>query len=135
SAGMPLPRIGVTAWFRDLETFLGPTPLYTVNRWYVDAVRAAGGLPLVLIPVEDVGAVLDSLDGVLLSGGSDIEPSVYGEERHPRTQDADVERDLFELALARRAVERDVPLLAICRGIQSLNVALGGTLHQHIPDV
>ncbi len=128
------PRIGVTAWNRTVPTYLGPTPMETVNRWYSQAVRDAGGIPVLLLPVDpgDVDSLLEICDGLLLSGGDDVEPGVYGQERHPETQPPDPERDAFELALTRRAFATDVPLLAICRGMQVLNVALGGTLHQHV---
>lgn len=100
---------------------------------YEEAVRRAGGEPRVVSPDDPVDATLASADGVLLTGGEDVDPSLYGEDRHPTTKDAESGRDAFEIALARRAVERDVPLLAICRGVQVLNVAFGGTLVQDIP--
>lgn len=133
----PKPRIGVTAWFRALETFLGPTPMYTVNDWYVHALRRAGALPVVVPPVtpDDIGAVLDGVDGLLLSGGNDVAPGAYGALRHPRNQDPDTERDAFEAELVPRAIAGGVPTLGICRGAQSVNVALGGTLHPHLPDI
>ena len=106
---------------------------------YVEAVQAAGGLAL-LIPadaavVEDPDAVLDRIDGLMLAGGSDIGPATYGAAPHAETRGVVPERDALELALARRAVERDMPVLGICRGMQMLNVACGGTLLQHLPDV
>jgi putative glutamine amidotransferase len=78
--------------------------------------------------------VLDGLDGLLLAGGADIDPAMYGAERHPKTVNTRPDRDRAEIAIARRALERDVPLLGICRGMQLLDVALGGTLVQHLPD-
>jgi putative glutamine amidotransferase len=105
---------------------------------YVRAVQCAGGLALMIPPdpaVEDVReSLLDLIDGLILAGGEDIDPSSYGAERHPETGPSVPERDLFEIALARRAVERDIPVLGICRGMQLLNVAFGGTLNQHLPD-
>jgi putative glutamine amidotransferase len=99
---------------------------------YVVSVERAGAEPLVLETSEDPAAVLDRIDGLLLSGGADVEPGLYGEAAH-RTTDVDAERDRFEIPLSREALARDVPLLAICRGVQVLNVAAGGSLIQDIP--
>jgi putative glutamine amidotransferase len=105
---------------------------------YVQAVQRAGGLALMLPPdeqlVEDPDELLSMLDGLILAGGADIDPSSYGEARDEHTVDTVPERDRFEIALARSAIERDLPLLGICRGMQLINVALGGTLIQHLPD-
>jgi putative glutamine amidotransferase len=84
--------------------------------------------------IEDPDRVLDLLDGLILAGGRDVDPATYGAERHEETDDPRTERDVFEIALARRAMERDLPLLGICRGMQVMNVARGGTLVQHLPD-
>jgi putative glutamine amidotransferase len=104
---------------------------------YLDAVRSAGGLPVILAPVavSAVDPLLERLDAVCLSGGPDLHPSAYGAEPHPELGPTEPELDLFELALARRAVRRGLPVLAVCRGAHVLNVALGGTLHQHLPDL
>ncbi len=104
---------------------------------YLEAVRTAGGMPVILTPVAGIAIdpLLERLDGMCLSGGPDIHPSAYGAEPHPALGPTEPELDLFELALARRAVRRGTPVLAICRGVQTLNVALGGTLHQHLPDI
>ncbi len=108
-------------------------------RSYSDAVTRAGGLAILLVPdavvAGDPDELLERLDGLVLSGGADVDPGNYGAAAHPQTGPTDPERDHFELALARRAVERDLPLLGICRGMQVLDVALGGSLHQHLPDV
>lgn len=124
-----LERARWSVW--DEEAMLTP-------RSYVDAVQRAGGLALLLAPdpqlVRDPDEVLDLLDGLLLAGGADIDPACYGAEPHPQTSGTVPERDHFEIALARRALERDLPLLGVCRGMQLLNVATGGTLDQHIPD-
>jgi putative glutamine amidotransferase len=105
---------------------------------YVHAVQRAGGIALMLPPdeqlVEDPEEVLSLLDGLILAGGADIDPDSYGEPRDPHTVDTVPERDRFEIALARGAIERDLPLLGICRGMQLINVACGGTLIQHLPD-
>ncbi len=107
-------------------------------RSYVDAVQRAGGVALMLPPDAAVAAdpdrVLDLLDGLILAGGRDVDPATYGAERHPETDVSRTERDEFEIALARRAMERDVPLLGICRGMQLMNVARGGTLVQNLPE-
>ncbi len=105
---------------------------------YVEAVQRSGGLGL-LLPVdahvtEDPGEVLDLLDGLLLAGGADIDPGSYGHSAHVETVDTVPERDAFELALTRGAIERDLPVLGICRGMQLLNIARGGTLQQHLPE-
>ena len=103
---------------------------------YVKAVRKAGGLPVVLPQLDpaDIDALLDEIGAVVLVGGDDVTPSIYGAEPHVRTVPASPERDEYDLALARACVERNHPLLAICRGVQVLNVALGGTLVQHLED-
>lgn len=105
---------------------------------YIEAVQRAGGLALMVPPdpgvEEDPDEILDRIDGLILAGGNDIDPIFYGAEPHPETKNLVPDRDRPELALARRAVERDLPLLGICRGMQLLNVALGGTLLQHLPD-
>jgi putative glutamine amidotransferase len=107
-------------------------------RSYVDAVQRSGGLAVMLPPdplgVQDPDQWLDLLDGLILAGGADVDPAAYGEEPGPHTQDSVPERDEFEIALALRAMERDIPLLGICRGMQVMNVARGGTLIQHLPD-
>jgi putative glutamine amidotransferase len=102
---------------------------------YVRAVEKAGGIPLIVAPgpVEHIGDLLRRLDGLLLSGGSDLGPERYGEPPHETVEDVNPERDVFELAMSREALARDLPVLAICRGQQVLNVATGGTLVQDIP--
>jgi putative glutamine amidotransferase len=100
---------------------------------YVSSVEQAGGRARVLEVSESPRKVLEEIDGLLLTGGGDIDPVLYGDERHPTVEDAEPGRDEFEIDLARRAMAADVPLLAICRGAQVLNVAAGGTLVQDIP--
>jgi putative glutamine amidotransferase len=108
-------------------------------RAYATAVQRAGALALLLAPdpaaVEAPDPLLDRVDALVLAGGSDIDPAAYGADAHPETSGSWPERDRFELALARRALERGMPVLGVCRGMQALNVALGGTLAQHLPDV
>ncbi len=126
----PLERARWAAW--ELDAFLLP-------RNYVDAVHRAGGLALLLAPdpvlAEQPDEILDRVDGLMLAGGADIDPGSYGAEPHPETIGSVPERDAFEIALVRRALERDLPFLGICRGMQVLNVACGGSLHQHLPEV
>jgi putative glutamine amidotransferase len=104
---------------------------------YLDAVAAAGGIPVILapLPARRLEAIIDRLDGVCLSGGPDIEPACYGAPAHPQLGPTEPEVDLFELGLVRAARRRGLPILAICRGMQVLNVARGGTLVQHVPDL
>jgi putative glutamine amidotransferase len=103
---------------------------------YVKAVQKAGGVPLLipLVDPDDAPRFLDRVDALLLTGGADVDPESYGAERDPKTVETQPERDARDLVIARTAVERDLPTLAICRGCQVLNVALGGTLVQHIDD-
>jgi putative glutamine amidotransferase len=126
------PRIGITGTTRQFDG----AARSAVNDAYVQATLRAGGIPLVLPPVirsEDVGTVLDALDGLLLSGGEDIAPQHFNEAPHPRLGTVDPERDRFEFAILREAWERRLPVLAICRGIQVVNVAFGGSLWQDLP--
>jgi putative glutamine amidotransferase len=105
---------------------------------YIDAVHAAGGLTLLVPPdpelIERPAEVLDLLDGLLLAGGADIDPAAYGATPHPETVDTVPARDAFEIALVRAAIARQLPVLGICRGMQLINVACGGTLLQHLPE-
>jgi putative glutamine amidotransferase len=106
---------------------------------YVAAVQNAGGLVAMIPPdaglIDEPDEILDHLDGLLLAGGADIDPDAYEAKRDPHTRNTVPERDQVEIALARRAIERDMPVLGICRGMQLINVAMGGTLHQHVPDL
>jgi putative glutamine amidotransferase len=105
---------------------------------YVEAVQRAGGLALLLpvdpLVVEAPDEALELLDGLVLAGGADIDPGSYGQSAHAETVDTVPERDAFEIALTRAAIERDLPVLGICRGMQLINVACGGTLQQHLPE-
>jgi putative glutamine amidotransferase len=113
-----------------------PSALLPLN--YITAIQRAGGMALMIPPderlAEDPDEALDRIDALILAGGTDIDPSEYGAERHAQVDGTVPARDRTELALTRRAIERDMPVLGICRGMQLLNVACGGTLLQHIPD-
>jgi putative glutamine amidotransferase len=132
------PAIGICTAFErarwsvwDQEAALLPTS-------YLDAVRRGGGMALMLAPDPALAAepdeALDLIDGLMLVGGADVDPATYGAERHSETVDTVPARDAFEIAMTRRAIERGIPLLGICRGMQLLNVAFGGTLNQHLPE-
>lgn len=106
-------------------------------RGYVEAVTRAGGIPAVIDPVGDPGVgdsggLLDRFDGLVLTGGPDLDPAAYGQPRHPKTYGVDAAVDEFERVLTLDAIARELPTLAVCRGLQLLNVALGGSLYQHI---
>ncbi|HLX89483.1 MAG TPA: gamma-glutamyl-gamma-aminobutyrate hydrolase family protein [Acidimicrobiales bacterium] len=130
------PVIGITAYEEDARWGPWDERAVLVPAAYVHAVERAGGAAMVL-PVQSTGVeeLLARVDGVVLSGGPDVDPAHYGEERHPETQSPRAERDEFELRVALLVLERAVPTLGVCRGMQVLNVARGGTLHQHLPDL
>jgi putative glutamine amidotransferase len=109
-------------------------PVYSINQTYIDAVVRAGGIPLCITrpEKEDVAALLSSVDGILLIGGHDIDPAHYGEERKEYTCNIDADRDRLELMLVHVAKERRLPILGICRGMQVMNVAGGGSLYQDV---
>jgi putative glutamine amidotransferase len=133
------PVIGITATLREDVDRVAERPLGKFVRAdldYVEGVAEAGGVPVVLPPVvgsRGAEALLDGMDGLLLSGGSDLDPVYYGEEPVPELGVTVPERDAFEMALLERALRRQIPILGICRGMQILNVALGGTLYQDLP--
>ncbi len=136
---MSRPRIGICTSLERARFGAWDEPAALTPYAYVLAVQRAGGLAILLPPdaqLQDTpDEVLDLLDGLILAGGVDVDPAFYGQEPDPHTVGTVPERDSFEIALAQRALERDLPLLGICRGMQVLNVALGGTLIQHVPDV
>lgn len=133
------PVIGVTATLKEDIDQIADRPLGRFVRAdldYVEGVAHAGGVPVVLPPVGErraAEAVIGGLDGLLLSGGSDLDPSYYGEKPLPELNVTLPERDAFEMALLGEALRRGIPIFGICRGLQVLNVALGGTLYQDLP--
>jgi putative glutamine amidotransferase len=132
------PAIGILTPFTFADFGVWSMPAALLPAGYVAAVNRAGGLALLVTPdpalTENPDELLDRLDGLMLTGGTDIDPALYGEPVHPETQAFQRDRDDFEIAVARRAIERDIPVLGICRGMQVLNVAYGGTLLQHLPE-
>jgi putative glutamine amidotransferase len=136
---MTRPVIGICAAIERARWGAWETLVLLSPRNYTLAVQREGAIALMLSPddavADDPDQLLDMLDGLILAGGSDVDPATYGAEAHPETRGTNPERDRFELALARAAVERDMPVLGICRGMQMLNVACGGTLQQHLADV
>lgn len=131
---MPLPRIGLSTYSRK-EDEKGRFTLYAQ---YVDGVRRAGGLPLLLPPgalrEAETEELLELVDGWVLTGGGDVDPGLYAGERHPRIYNTDPDRDEAELTLIRAILRGKRPALCICRGMQLLNVGLGGSLIGHLPD-
>jgi len=136
---MQRPAIGICTAWTEASWGLWKLPAALLPLNYIDAIQAAGGLALMIPPdpalAENPDEVLASLDGLVLAGGNDVDPATYGAEPHPATAGLVPVRDATELALTRRAVQLDLPVLGICRGMQVLNVAMGGTLLQHLPDV
>jgi putative glutamine amidotransferase len=136
--GMRRPVIGICTAIERAKWSVWDQPAALLPLSYVEAVQRAGGMATMLPPdpvlSEDPDQALALLDGLILAGGADIDPASYGQEAHPETVGTVPERDLFEIALTRAAIERDLPLLGICRGMQLINVALGGTLMQHLPE-
>jgi len=131
---MRRPLIGLTAYAQQVryghnELMAGMLPMT-----YVKAVHETGGRAVLITPDDPDTDVLESLDGIVFSGGGDVDPAYWGAERHPRT-DIDPARDTSELMLMRAAIEADLPLLGVCRGMQVMAVASGGSLHQHLPDL
>jgi putative glutamine amidotransferase len=135
---MTRPVIGICAALEQARWSVWDQQAALLPRNYVDAVQRAGGLVVMLPPdpllAEEPLEALELIDGLILAGGADIAPATYGHEAHPETVGTVPERDAFEVALTRGAIERDLAVLGICRGMQLLNVACGGTLVQHLPE-
>jgi putative glutamine amidotransferase len=136
---MPRPLIGVCAAVENANFGVWEDePAVLLPLSYARAIHGAGGMMAMLSPdrraTEDPDELLDRIDALVLGGGADIDPESQGVEAHPETVGTNPDRDNFEIALALRALERGIPLLGVCRGMQILNVACGGTLDQHLPD-
>jgi putative glutamine amidotransferase len=130
------PLIGITTYAESARWGVWDMPAALIPMSYVRAIERSGGRALLVPPSEGgVEETLGALDGLLLSGGADLDPGTYGAGTHPETRGAQPDRDRAELELLRGALARDMPVLAVCRGSQVLNVARGGDLVQHLPDV
>jgi putative glutamine amidotransferase len=133
---MSRPVIGITTYLTPARFGVWEEETALVPAAYVRALELAGGRPLLVPPSMDgIDETLDRLDGLLFSGGSDLDPELYGQQPHPETNGIVPERDRAEITLLQAALARDMPVLAVCRGSQVLNVALGGDLVQHLPEV
>lgn len=133
------PIIGLTTYLEQAQTGVWDVQAAFLPKVYFEAVTRAGGIA-VLLPPQPVNAeiarsILAGLDGLIMTGGKDIDPARYGQDAHPETDEPRPDRDEWEDVLLREAIEREVPFLGICRGAQLLNVTLGGTLTQHLPDL
>ena len=139
--GKSRPTIGVTAATENVSYGVwSEVPAFMSPASYVRAVQRAGGRPVLLLPdpedAENPDGVLEMIDALIVTGGAgDVDPALYGQEPHPETGPVQEERDAYELALVRAAIERRMPVLGICRGMQVINVAYGGGIEQHLPDV
>ncbi len=132
------PVIGITAYDDEAAWRNWKARAAMLPYAYVDAVRRGGGRPVLLPPggdQDEASVTVADLDGLVVSGGPDVDPARYGQARHPETQPSVPVRDAWDLAVTGAALTHGVPLLAICRGMQMLNVCRGGTLHQHVPDL
>lgn len=139
SVSEPTPILGLTTYLQQAQTGVWDVQASFLPAIYFQGVNLAGGVAVLLPPQpvdpDTAGRVLDGLDGLILTGGKDIDPARYGQAPHPKTDEPDRARDAWEIALLDGALRRRMPVLGICRGAQVLNVAMGGTLTQHLPDV
>jgi putative glutamine amidotransferase len=133
------PVIGLTTYLQQAQTGVWDVHASFLPGIYLEGVTLAGGIATLLPPqpvdAEIAGRILDGVDGLIITGGKDVDPAAYGHDPHPTTDEPDRVRDAWEFTLLTAALQRHLPVLGICRGAQVLNVALGGTLHQHLPDV
>jgi putative glutamine amidotransferase len=133
------PIIGLTTYLEQAQTGVWDVQAAFLPKVYFEAVTRAGGIAVLLPPQPASAAiasrVLDGLDGLIITGGKDVDPARYGQQPHPTTDVPRTDRDAWEDALLTAAIDRELPFLGICRGAQMLNVALGGTLHQHLPEI
>ncbi|MEO8529099.1 MAG: gamma-glutamyl-gamma-aminobutyrate hydrolase family protein [Pseudolysinimonas sp.] len=131
--------IGLTTYKQRAQTGVWDVTAAFLPAVYFEAVQRAGGIPILLPPqpadAETVSRVLDGVDGIIITGGADVDPARYGQTPHETTDSAHLERDAWEDALLSAAIDRELPFLGICRGMQMLNVNRGGSLHQHVPEV
>ena len=136
---MSTPRIGLSTYRTPGQMTIYDTDLAVLPAQYIETVTRAGGLAVMIPPqpitLEQATSILEGLDGLIITGGADINPARYGQDKGPHTQDSEVLRDTLEDTLLTAARQLTLPILGICRGAQMLNVHLGGTLHQHLPDV
>lgn len=136
---LPAPRIGLTTYRQQARSGVWDVRAGFLPDGYIEGVTLAGGIAVLLPPqpvdAEIAARALDGLDGLILTGGRDVDPASYGHDPHPATEEPGPDRDDWEFALVDAALRCGMPILGICRGAQVLNVALGGTLHQHLPDV
>lgn len=134
-------RIGLTTYVNRARYGVWDEKATLLPAAYAEVVATAGGLPVLLPPIVPpdleaaAAAALSMIDGLVLTGGGDVDPNLYGAVAHDETDIPNPRRDEWELALLRGALEADLPVLAVCRGVQLMNVARGGTLHQHLPEV
>lgn len=130
------PVVGITCYVEQARWGVWDVPAAVLPFRYVERVEAAGGRGVILPPTAAADdSVLDRLDAVVFAGGADLDPGLYGQEPHPETSGVRPERDAAEVPLMRAALDRDVPVLGICRGLQVMAVVRGGSLTQHLPDV
>lgn len=133
------PVIGMTTYLQQAQTGVWDVQASFLPQIYFEGVTRAGGIALLLPPQpmdhDIIDRVLDRLDGLVITGGPDVDPARYGQQPHPATNAPATQRDAWEFALLESALRRRIPVLGVCRGAQVLNAALGGTLHQHLPDV
>lgn len=133
------PVVGLTTYLQQALTGVWNVRASFLPAIYIEGVTLAGGIPI-LLPPQPVDAdiasrVIDGIDALVITGGRDVDPATYGQQPHPTTDEPSQDRDAWEFALLGEALRRGLPVLGICRGAQVLNVALGGTLHQHLPDI
>ena len=129
------PLIGITTYAQEASWGVWRLPAALIPLDYVEAVERAGGRPVLIPPSDDgVEETLEALDGIVFSGGADVDPALYGAGPHSETDTPQTRRDAAEMVLLETALERDLPTLAVCRGLQLMNVARGGDLVQHLPE-